>query len=150
MSVSLILLPLAVAAVTAYQGTRSERDADGRIICQVRTRMRDATLLAAALEETNARVTRDDQQIIAEWQGVRARFVRGEDGIWAAHFSGEVDEARAVEIVSAIDASYGRQVQRAVLQRLRDRAATVGLRLESETVTEDNSVQLVFAVEERG
>jgi len=150
MSVSLILLPLAVAAVAAYEGTRSARDADGRVVCHVRTRMRDPALLTAALEDTNAVVTRTDQEIVAEWQGVRASFVRGEDGIWAAHFTGEVDEARAVEIVHAIDASYGRHVQQAVLARLRERASQVGLRLESETVTEDQSVQLVFAVEGRG
>jgi hypothetical protein len=43
-----------------------------------------------------------------------------------------VDEERAVEIVRAVDAAYGRQVQRAVLDRLRERAPAAGLRLESE------------------
>ncbi|MEW2381418.1 hypothetical protein AB0873_04905 [Micromonospora sp. NPDC047707] len=149
MSVSLILLPLAIAAVAATHGATAGRDADGRVVCQVRTRMRDETLLAAALHDTAAVVTTEPDVIIADWAGVRASFQRGADGIWSAHFTGEADEQRAVEIVRAVDAAYGRQVQRAVLARLRDQAPAAGLRLESEQVTEDASVRLVFAVEGR-
>ncbi|MER5332869.1 hypothetical protein ACIBTZ_25755 [Micromonospora sp. NPDC049460] len=149
MSVSLILLPLAVAAVAATHGATAGRDREGRVVCQVQTRMRDETLLAAALRDTDAVVGTDGDAITAEWAGVRASFRRGEDGVWAAHFTGEVDEQRAVEVVRAIDAAYGRQVQRAVLARLREQAPVAGLRLESEQVTEDASVRLVFAVEGR-
>src|SRR5207247_532417 len=120
MSVSLILIPLAVAAVSAAHGLQSGRDEQNRVVCQVQTRMRDASLLAAALQETAAAVTVGEQEIVAAWKGVQARFSRGQDGVWGAHFTGEVDEARAVDIVRAVDAGYGRQVQRAVLQRLRE------------------------------
>ena len=64
MSVSLILVPLAVAAVAAAHGARAGRDAAGRVVCQVQTRMRDETLLAAALRETNAVVTADDEEVV--------------------------------------------------------------------------------------
>ncbi|GFJ86952.1 hypothetical protein [Phytohabitans rumicis] len=74
------------------------------------------------------------------------RFTRDADGVWSAHFTGEVDESRAVEIVRAVDTGYGHQVQRAVLDRLRERAPAAGLWLESETTTEDDGVRLVFAV----
>ncbi|MGC4786820.1 hypothetical protein ACLQ22_03085 [Micromonospora sp. DT178] len=149
MSVSLILLPLAVAAVAATHGATAGRDGEGRVVCEVQTRMRDETLLVAALGDTGAVVTTEPDAIIADWAEVRAGFRRGEDGIWSAHFTGEVDEQRAVEAVRAIDAAYGRQVQRAVLERLREQAPAAGLRLESEQVTEDASVRLVFAVEGR-
>jgi hypothetical protein len=148
-SVSLILLPLAVATVAAVHGTTAGRDNKGRVVCQVRTRMRDETLLAAALRETSAVVGVERDEIAADWAGVRASFRRGADGIWSAHLTGEVDEERAIEIVRAVDVAYGRQVQRAVLQRLRAQAPDAGLRLESEQVTEDASVRLVFAVEGR-
>ncbi|GGM65501.1 hypothetical protein ACFFX1_49780 [Dactylosporangium sucinum] len=147
MSVSLILVPLAVAAVSAAHGLRQGRDEQNRVVCQVQTRMRDTTLLTAALHDTSAVVSGTDQEIRAEWSGVQARLARGADGIWSAHFTGEVDEQRAVDIVRAIDAAYGRQVQQAVLQRLRERAPAAGLRLESETVTPANEVRLVFAVD---
>ncbi|MDT0530415.1 hypothetical protein RM555_15595 [Micromonospora sp. DSM 115977] len=149
MSVSLILLPLAVAAVAATHAATAGRDGQGRVVCQVQTRMRDETLLVTALRDTGAVVTTEPDAIIADWADVRAGFRRGEDGIWSAHFTGEVDEPRAVEAVRAIDAAYGRQVQRAVLERLREQAPAAGLRLESEQVTEDASVRLVFAVEGR-
>ncbi|MEV4199509.1 hypothetical protein [Micromonospora globbae] len=149
MSVSLILLPLAVAAVAAAHGATAGRDEEGRVVCQVQTRMRDESLLTAALADTAAVVAADRDAITADWAGVRAVFQRGDDGIWSAHFTGDVDERRAVEIVGAVDAAYGRQVQRAVLERLRAQAPAAGLRLESEEVTEDASVRLVFAVEGR-
>lgn len=149
MSVSLLLVPMAVASAAAVHGATAGQDSQGRIVCTVQTRMRDAHLLAAALRDTQATVVTGDDEIIADWAGVRAVFRRGSDGIWSAHLSGDVDTERAVDIVKAVDAAYGRQVQRAVVERLRERSATVGLRLESEQVTEDASVQMVFTVEGR-
>ncbi|MGC4805140.1 hypothetical protein [Micromonospora sp. DT233] len=147
MSISLILVPLAMATVAAATAA-GRRDDAGRVVCQVQTRMRDETLLAAALRDTGAAVAAGTDEITADWAGVRAEFRRGPDGIWAAHLRGDVDEERAVEIVRSVDAAYGRQVQGAVLQRLRAQAPAAGLRLESEEVTEDASVRLVFAVGE--
>ncbi|SBT52546.1 hypothetical protein [Micromonospora auratinigra] len=148
MSISLILLPLAVASVAAAHAA-TDRDDEGRTVCQVRTRMRDENLLAAALRDTGATVTAEAGALSADWAGVRAEFRRDADEIWSAHLTGDVDEARATAIVQAVDAAYGRQVQRAVVERLRDRAPVAGLRLESEQVAEDTSVRLVFAVEGR-
>ncbi|MFU8870355.1 hypothetical protein [Micromonospora sp. SL4-19] len=148
MSISLLLLPLAVASVAAVHAA-TDRDDQDRTICQVRTRMRDETLLAAALRDTGAVVGVEGQALAAAWAGVRADFQRDADGIWTAHLTGDVDEERAMVIVQAVDVAYGRQVQRAVLDRLRAQAPAAGLRLESEQVTEDASVRLVFAVEGR-
>jgi hypothetical protein len=145
-SISLILVPLAVAAVAAVNSARSARDETGQVVCEVATRMRDERLLAAALEEAGAAVTAGDREIAARWDGVRAAFARDTEGVWSAHFTGDVDESRAVEIIRAVDVGYGRQVQRAVLERLRERAPAAGLSLESETITEDAGVRLVFAV----
>jgi len=149
-SVSLLLVPAALAAATAVAGLASGRRADGQIVCTVQTRMRDVNLLAAALRETGAAVAvaGSADAVTAAWESVRAEFRRDQDGIWTAHLTGEVDETRASEIVSAVDAGYGRQVQRAVLDRLRERAPAAGLRLESEHTTEDEAVRLVFAVGE--
>ncbi|MER5453830.1 hypothetical protein ABT008_03510 [Micromonospora sp. NPDC002389] len=147
MSISLVLLPLAVAAVAAAHGVTSRSEQEGRIVCEVQTRMRDENLLAAALRDTAAVVAVAPDSITADWAGVRASFQRDEAGIWSAHFTGDIDEPRAVEVVRAVDVAYGRQVQRAVLERLRQQAPAAGLRLESEQVTEDDAVRLVFAVQ---
>ncbi|WP_432976419.1 hypothetical protein [Dactylosporangium sp. CA-233914] len=144
MSVSLILVPLVIAATAAHAGLTKGKDST---VVKVETRMRDAALLAAALRDTRAAVTTEDADLVADWAGVRARFSRDERHIWTAHFTGDVDEARATDIVRAVDAAYGRQVQRAVLTRLTERAPAAGLRLESRSVTPDRAVRLVFAVE---
>jgi hypothetical protein len=144
MSVSLLLVPLAIAAAAAHAGLKKGKDAT---VCEVQTRMRDAVLLAEALRDSRAAVAPDGADLVADWAGVRARFSRDERQIWTAHFTGDVDEARAVDIVRVVDAAYGRQVQRAVLARLTERAPAAGLRLESRSVTPDQAVRLVFAVE---
>lgn len=148
MSVSLILIPLAIAAAAAHAGLSGDPAADsGATVCRVQTRMRDAGLLGEALRESRAVVTAEGADLLADWAGVRARFSRDARQIWTAHFTGDVDEPRAVEIVRAVDAAYGRQVQQAVRARLTERAPAAGRRLESRSVTPDAAVRLVFAVE---
>lgn len=146
MSVSLVLVPVAFAAIAAWQAARPEEQTatDGLVVQHVQTRMRDEHLLAAALSETQAVVSRTPTDIVAEWTNVRAEFHRDEMGIWQVNFTGDVDAARASAIVTAIDAAYGAQVQRAVLARLRDRAPEAGMFVESETVEDDQSVTLVL------
>lgn len=155
MSVSIVLVPLAVAAVAAWEvrggggRTRAEVTAGDRttvMTCEVTTRMRDVNLLGAALTDLGARVALDEGVVTAAWQELTARFVQGTDGIWTAHLTGSVDEARAVETVRSVDAAYGRRVQQAVVRRLRERAPAAGMRLESESLDQD-AVTLVFAVE---
>jgi hypothetical protein len=143
MSISLILLPAAFAGVAAATGLRGGR---GGQVVRVRTRMRDEMLLAAALADAGAVTETDGDALIARWSGITARFDRGADGIWSSHFDG-ASRDRAKEIIEAIDAAYGRQVQQAVLTRLRERAPAAGLRLESEEVMADDAVQLVFEVQ---
>lgn len=146
MSVSLMLVPLAIAAVGAFQIGRTETDAEGRNVCHVQTRMRDITLLEAALSDTNAITSQTAGTITANWHGVRALFHRNEQGIWEVDFTGDVDETKAANIVAAIDQAYGRQVQHAVLARLRAQAPSAGMSVASETVEDDDSVTLVLNI----
>ncbi|WP_324642442.1 hypothetical protein [Pseudarthrobacter sp. LT1] len=146
MSISIVLVPIAVAAIGAWQASRQETDAEGRTVCHVQTRMRDSGLLRAALADTNAAVTASANTIVADWQGVRARFNRDEREIWQVDFTGDIDEQKASGIVATIDHAYGRQVQRAVLARLRARAPLAGMTVASESLEEDDSVTLVLNV----
>lgn len=155
MSISILIMPLAVAAATGVVGAVSGRRAGNQVICQVQTRMRDAALLAAALRSTGASVAADGDDLVATWPDVQAVLTRDAEGIWSAHVSGagmdqagDTAEQRAIELIQAVDAGYGRQVQATVVSRIRNRAPAHGLRLESETVTGDDAVTLVFEVEE--
>ncbi|MDQ4031507.1 MAG: hypothetical protein M3332_04260 [Actinomycetota bacterium] len=149
MSISIILVPLAVAAVAALHSSRRDQDDNGRTVCHVGTRMRDENLLGDALSDTGAIVTRTSpNQIRAAWRGVDTDFTRDSDGIWSAHLVGEVDEERARSIVAGVDVAYGRRVQSAVLAKLRERAPAAGLYLQSENVEEDSSVTVVLTVQQ--
>jgi hypothetical protein len=148
MSIELVLVPAAIAAYGAYKTLRAERSSAGTV-CEVQTRMRDEGLLVAALQETSARVSTIGTGILrAQWQEVTAEFTRDSDGIWRTVFTGNVDEARAVGIVQAIDTAYGRQVQRVVVQRLKERAPQAGMTVVSQTVEQDDTVMLVLDVDE--
>src|SRR4051812_15165595 len=150
MSISIVLLPLAIAAVTVARDRIERREEQGRIVCRVNTRMRDRELLAGALTDTegSVAVSADGASLLVTWPDVTARFDRDTDGIWSAHFAGDVDEARARELVGQVDLAYGRRVQAAVLARLRERAPAAGLTLDSERLEEDDSVTLVLTVEQ--
>lgn len=149
MSISIVLVPLAIAGISAWKASREEVDVQGRRICQVQTRMKDQSLLAAALRETRADVAVTPDRLTARWQGVQAEFMRDVQGIWQANFTGDVDVNRASSIVTAIDVAYGHQVQQAVLAKLRERAPTAGMSVASETVESDSSVTLVLNVGSR-
>ena len=146
MSVEVILIPLAIAAIASWQASRSDPSTDGRIVCHVSTRMRDGDLLAEALTNTGATVSKEGDVLSASWLGVDAKFSRDQDGIWSTAMVGDIDEARATEIVQAIDVAYGRLVQREVLARVRSQAGGAGLQIESEQQLADDSVQLVLRV----
>lgn len=146
MSVSIVLVPLAIAAISAWQAGRQEVDSEGRTVCHVQTRMKDQGLLVAALRATHADVAVSSDSLAARWQGVDATFQRDDQGIWHANFTGDVDVERASSIVTAIDVAYGNQVQQAVLAKLRERAPAAGMSVVSETVEADDSVTLVLNV----
>lgn len=145
MSIEVVLVPLALAAFSAWQASRLET-VEGRTACQVATRMRDEGLLTQALSDTSAATHRDGDRLVADWQGVQAVFTRGADGVLQVHFTGDIDEARAVAIVTAIDHAYTRRLQLAVVERIRERAPAAGMSIASETVEEDDSVVLVLNV----
>lgn len=145
MSVEIILLPIAVAAVSAWQAKRSADEA-GRQVVAVNTRMRNEHLLQRALTDTQATVTRDDDVLTATWPHTQGRFTRDDQGVWSAHFAGDTDQEQATTLITAIDTAYGRHVQHEVLTRLRERAPEVGMEVESETTEDDHSVTLVLNV----
>lgn len=150
MSISIVLVPVAIAAVSAWHASRPERDpVTGRTVVGVQTRMRDTGLLIAALADTRALVTpQHDSSLHVQWQNTYAHFHQDSDGVWQVDFSGSVDTESATSIVKNIDAAYGRRVQQAVLTRLRDRAPTAGMSIRSESTDSSGTVTIVLDVNE--
>lgn len=146
MSVSLILLPLALGAVVKAATAHSSAQPN---ICTVSTRLRDPRLLTLALGDTGGRVTVTGPDAIdVEWAELAAQLRRDGEGIWQAHFTGTEDEERCVTTVLAVDAAYGRRVQAEVLHKVRDRAPAAGMALVSETTNADQSVTMVLEVQQ--
>lgn len=145
MSIELILIPMAIAAVSAWQA-KNAADDDGRQVVAVGTRMRNDRLLQFAIVDTGAQVSRHGDVITATWPTSQGRFTRDIDGIWSAHFVGDTSLDTASNLIANIDTAYGRHVQQEVLTRLRERAPTAGMAVESETVEDDHSITLVLNV----
>jgi hypothetical protein len=144
-SIEIVLVPIAVAAFSAWQANRRTSD-DGRELVVVSTRMKDAGLLAHALGDLQAEVEVGPGVVTASWPSLQARFTQGADAVWTAHFVGEVTSATATDVVRDLDRAYGLRVQQAVLERVRARAPEAGMSVESETVGEDRTVTLVLNV----
>lgn len=148
MSISIVLIPAAIAAATWAASHGEKRESEGRTVIGVSTRMRDVGLLAGALADTSALVTpQSADSLIARWQNVTAHFHRDParaDAAWQVDFIGEVSEESVPGIVAAVDAAYGRRVQQAVLARLRERAPQAGMTIASETVDDTDTVTVVL------
>lgn len=144
MSIEIVLIPLALAAISAYQASKAEEA--GQQVVAVQTRMKNEHLLEAALADTGATVDREDAVIHVEWGSTQARFTKDANGIWGVHFDGSTSLEEATALVQRVDVAYGRQVQQEVLARLRQRAPEAGMTVESETVEDDDSVTLTLTV----
>ncbi len=154
MSVQLVLLPLAMAGFSALAGGFSavqamRTDHKGRNVFVVQTRLKHPQLLVAAFSNLGAAAAVDaDGSVEARWDGVEIRFSADEDGSLVSHFSGDdVDTARAEDIIRAVDAEYARLVQDHVYRRVKERAADLGMTVESESVDDERAITVVLNVE---
>ena len=145
MSIEIVLIPVAIAAISAWKAKTSADEA-GRQVVAVGTRMRDERLLTQALADTGAQVTSDRDSITAKWGNSEGTFTKDAHGIWSVHFVGDPTLDEATSLVARIDAAYGLRVQTEVLARLRERAPAAGMEVESETIEDDHSVTLVLNV----
>lgn len=160
MSLEIVLVPLAIAAVSAIRATRTQKVPDqhtvGQIapevaeesvaLVEVSTRMRDLELLGLSLGDTGAAVARRGDELLVSWPQHRCTFRRNHEGIWSAHFADNVDVDQASALIRAVDVAYGRRVQQTLVRRLRERVPQVGMEIESETVEEDATVTMVLNV----
>ncbi|WEO77195.1 hypothetical protein BJQ94_17860 [Cryobacterium sp. SO2] len=163
MSVTLILLPIALAAAAAAGGVGALGAAltahghDGATgsgqapQVRVRTRMKDSTLLTAAL--TNLGATAIDvsrTRVTAEVDGALLTMTLTENAVWEAHVESldgrDVTVVSATELLQRLDGEYAVMVQQAVAEKIRQRAGSSGFDLVSETREADDTVTMVLNV----
>ena len=166
MSVSIILIPAAIAAIASMAaggaatagvgagiaGAIKSMSGGGQSeVLQVRTRMKDRGLLAQALEDLGAVDVEVGEEVAATVDGVKLLMQASPEGIWAANFTAvkgapEVTTEIATRLAERLDAAYAARVQTAVAERIREKATDAGLELVSETVDDDQSVTMTLNV----
>jgi hypothetical protein len=160
MSVTLILLPIALAAAAAAGGVgalgatltaKGDNGTQPAPEIRVRTRMKDSTLLSDALTNlgaTGLEVSRT--RVTATLDGVSLTMTRTDDAVWEAHVESldgrDVTVASATELLQRLDGEYAAMVQRAVAEKIRQRAEGSGFELVSETREVDDTVTMVLNV----
>jgi hypothetical protein len=160
MSVTLILLPIALAAAAAAGGAgalgavmtaKGTDEAGPAPAIRVRTRMKDSTLLSQALTNLGATgITTSATRVTAVVDGVSLTMTLTDDGVWEAHVEGrngdDVTVASATELLQRLDGEYAAMVQQAVAAKIRLRAESSGFDLVSETREADDTVTMVLNV----
>lgn len=163
MSVSIILLPAAIAAIAAAMGAGGAGIVGAGIVArkggpstlQVATRMKDLALLQDALRDIGAASTQaTESEVKATIGDLSLTMTRNAEGIWEAHFeslSGAVvEEQNVAGLLTHLDRAYAARVQSAVAEKIRMRADSAGLDLVSETVDDDQTVTMVLNVRQGG
>lgn len=148
MSVEVILIPLAIAAFAQWRDLQATPAGGGATVVDVQSRMRHEPLVVAALQDCGAQVAAtSDGRISATWDGLESTWGRAEDGVWATTLRGDVDIDRAASLAREVDAAYCKRVQEDVLAKIRERAPSAGMNLESEHVDDEGTVTVVLALE---
>ena len=141
MSIELVLIPVAIAALAAYQA-RSEKN-EGRVFVQ--TRLKDPQMLMHACVRAGAS-SADQASLSASWGDLVVHFQHTEDGSIAAHALGSEDTELIRATLLEVDRHYALDVQSQVLRRLEKNAAAAGLRQTSRRTNSDDSVTVVLEV----
>lgn len=143
MSVEIVLIPLALAAVGAWKA-RAQADTAG--VCVVQTRLRDPDLLSDALRALGAQVALTPGVVTGRLGATELSFSARIDGSVVAHVTA-ADPEEAERLVLAVDDAYAAAVQVALYQRLIERAPGLGLRVADQSVDEEDGITLVLETE---
>jgi hypothetical protein len=153
MSVTFVLLPIAIAAIGGSLGAGVGLAAVGsqayrgkQVSLVVPTRFRDADLLKRTLSAQGYRSIALGDNIALAVGSHQLVFRPAEDGTFALTCLGEIDRRQAMEFVDTLHVQYIELLRRQVYERLLDRAHQRGFVLESQTEEGNNVLALTFAV----
>lgn len=151
MSVILILLPvvylapLAVgAAAAAIKALENRSKSEG--ILRVETRMKNETMVAEAMERLGYEVERSDASLRGTAGESALTMSRNAEGLWVGQFSAEKSQEDAVQVLTALDAEYGKLVQAALIKRLEERLPESNMKMVQQVRNEDQSITVMLTV----
>ncbi len=146
MSLEIVLIPLAIAAVSAYKASQVNDESTGQVNINVQTRMKNQEMLIEALRVLGLSASVTDNLLRVGNSEIEFLMRKNENDIWTAQFENDVSEEAATSLLISLDKEYGKLVQATVLQRIKERASVNGMNLQSETFNRDNSVTLTLNV----
>lgn len=146
MSVTFVLLPLALAAVATHKA-RQDADDAGHHVIDTQTRMRDPELLVSALDDLGWLGAVREGEITASAGDRAVTFTHGPDGVLQARFDADATAEEAEALLRDLDDEYTRLVQAAVYERVVARAGQSGMAVESEHVEADESIVVTLRVD---
>ena len=146
MSLEIVLIPLAIAAVSAYKASQVNDESTGQVNINVQTRMKNQEMLIEALRVLGLSASFTDNLLRVGNSEIEFLMRKNENDIWTAQFENDVSEETATSLLISLDKEYGKLVQATVLQTIKERASVNGMNLQSEIFNRDNSVTLTLNV----
>ncbi|MFC7371417.1 hypothetical protein ACFQPF_06995 [Fictibacillus iocasae] len=146
MSIELVLIPVAIA-VSQYTSDQLEKRKEKNQSFVLPSYMKDETLLQQALEQYGCHTVMVDEQNLSIHTGAHQMvFYKNEENIFDLAADSSVSREDAEEFLHQIQDEYTRILQQETYQKLLQRAERQGYVLESEEITETNSIVLTFKV----
>ena len=146
MSVSLVLIPVVIAGA-GILFTRIEALENNVLL--YKTKMRNARILQESVINLDYTYkTLNKNQIEVQHQDGHIIFEKNEDNTLQATFSKEISQEQAEACIAEIYDEYTTLVQQQTYEKLVENIKNYNLNLESEEITEDNSIILTLTVQE--
>ena len=145
MSVSLVLIPIAIGAAGTLFVNVEPLESDLIIF---KTKMKNALIFQEAvinLEYQSTILNKNQMEIQLEEGHII--FEKNENDALQATFSENISQKQAETYIAEIYEEYTTLVQQQTYEKLLENIKTRNLNLESEEVTEDNSIVLTLTVE---
>jgi hypothetical protein len=140
MSLEIILVPLAIAAYGSWKARSMAKDN----VLIVETRLTDSAILAATLHSMGGTSVNVDEGVVRAIVGNRnVSFQSDSNGLLTAHVDTK-DQEEAISLLLEVDRQYGIQVQAAVVERVKQRAGSLGMNVISQIKGEDGSVNMIL------
>lgn len=147
MSISLALIPFAIAAITAISTGSSKTIGEEREI-KIKTGIMDKNMLLSSLDNYGYMYQVVEDDIITHIGNAKVTFCKNEQNGYDAVVVGSNLSAEKSEIdIQDIYDEYQKVVQEDVYKNLLCNAESKGMKLENEEVLEDNSILLTFNIE---
>lgn len=147
MSISLALIPFAIAAISNICVNSTESKEEEKKI-KIKTDIKDKKMLLLSLYNYGYEYEVQDDNVVTHINGACVTFKKNQDDIYDVFVIGKNLSIGKSEIdIKELCHEYKKVVQEDVYKNLLENAEDKGMKLENEEVLEDNSILLTFDLE---